>query len=135
MASLAPRFPRVLAWKIRGGTMRRPVLFFLLLAAIAACAQAPQPAPRRATPAPLPTANRTNLADTYAKVLIASREATRRGLENDPDAQEVLRFQRMQTLAQLLVRKLQRETQNVPPAELEQYYKQQAPQFEEATLR
>ncbi len=79
-------------------------------------------------------AQKQSLADNYVKAAIVSREAAQRGLENDPDVQEVLRFQRMQTLAQLQLRKLQRDAQNVPPAEIEAYYKEHSQQFEEATL-
>jgi PPIC-type PPIASE domain len=81
------------------------------------------------------TAARAGFADTYTKVLVVSREATQRGIENDPEAQEVLRFQRMQTLAQLLIRKIQKDASNVPPADAEAYYKEHSSQWEEATLR
>src|SRR3954469_1727184 len=78
---------------------------------------------------------RANLADVYSKVLVLSSQAAKRGLEKDPESAEILRYQHMSTLAQILLRELQREAQNIPAPELEAYYKEHAKDFEEATLR
>ena len=82
----------------------------------------------------MPAASRQRLANVYAQMLVMSDAAEQRGLAKSADAQEVLRFSRMQTLTQLLVRALQKEAANVPAAEAETYYNAHSQQFEQATL-
>ncbi|MFB3915462.1 MAG: peptidylprolyl isomerase [Terriglobales bacterium] len=70
----------------------------------------------------------------YARLLTAAIEAEKQNLEKNPETQELVRFSRMQALAQELSRKLLQDAQ--PGAEQTQkYYQDNASQFEEITLR
>ncbi len=82
----------------------------------------------------MPPPRRQQLAEVYSRMLAFSDAAEQRGIPNTPDAQEVLRFARMQTLAQLLVRDLQREASKVPPAETEKYYNEHQQQYEQGSF-
>ena len=83
----------------------------------------------------MPPQSRPGLADQYSKVLIVYALAHKENLENQPRSQEVLRFLRMQVLANLYTQKLQEEAKQVPPAEVEKYYNDHKTDFDEATLR
>ena len=82
----------------------------------------------------MPAQRRQQLADVYARSLVMAEVAQQRGLEKTPEAQEVLRFLRMQTMSQLLVRELQKEAANVPAAETEKYYNEHPEKYEQAAL-
>jgi hypothetical protein len=82
----------------------------------------------------MPAQRRQQLADAYSRMLVMTDAAEQRGLDKSPEAQEVLRFMRMQTLMQLLLRDLQKEATNVPAAEVEKYYNEHPEKFEEAAL-
>ncbi len=83
----------------------------------------------------MPAPRRQQLAEVYARMLVMSDAADQRGISNSPGAQQVLHFTRMQTLTQLLLRDLQKEAAEVPPAETEAYYKAHSQQYEQATLQ
>ncbi|HEX9110314.1 MAG TPA: peptidylprolyl isomerase [Terriglobales bacterium] len=77
---------------------------------------------------------RRQLATAYSRMLVMSAEAEKRGLDKQPQYDEELRFARMQILSQRLSRDLQDESQKVPDADIEKYYKDNAGAFDEATL-
>lgn len=77
---------------------------------------------------------RRQLATAYARMLVMSAEAEKRALDKRPQYDETLRFARMQILSQQLTRDLQEESQKVPDADIEKYYKDNAGAFDEATL-
>ncbi len=83
----------------------------------------------------MPPPRRQQLADVYSRMIVLSGAAEQRGIANTPDAQEVLRFSRMQMLTQLLLRDLQKEAQNVPPAETQKYYNEHQNQYEQGTFQ
>lgn len=83
----------------------------------------------------MPAPRRRQLAEVYSRMVVMSDIADQRGLEKDPDTQEVLRFMRMQTLTQLLLRQIQKEASEVPPAETQKYYNEHQQQFEEAKFQ
>ncbi len=83
----------------------------------------------------MPIARRRQLADAYSRMLVMSDMAEQRGIQNTPDAQQVLHFTRMQALMQLLGRELQKEAAKVPPAETEKYYNEHAQQYEQANFQ
>ncbi len=83
----------------------------------------------------MPPFRRQQLADVYSRMIIFSDAADQRGIQNKPETEQVMRFTRMQTLTQLLLRDLQREATNVPPAETEKYYNEHQAQYEQATFQ
>jgi hypothetical protein len=83
----------------------------------------------------MPPNVRRQLATYYSRMLPMTKEAEKRGLDKTPKYGELLRFARMQILSQELSNALQTESQNVPDADVEKYYKDNTPAFEEATLQ
>jgi peptidyl-prolyl cis-trans isomerase C len=78
---------------------------------------------------------RRQLATSYGQVLLLARSAEQQGLANTPEAKELLEFARLQGLAQVLVRKTQKEAEQIPPAEIQKYYQEHQGNFEKATMR
>ena len=83
----------------------------------------------------MPANNRRQLGNLYAQSLVFSSLAKQRGLDGKPATEVLLNFQRMQLLGQLLVREMQQEAANVPPAEVEKFYNEHQDQFQEASLK
>ncbi len=83
----------------------------------------------------MPSARRRQLADAYSRMLVMSDVAEQRGIQNTPEAQQILHFTHMQALMQLLGREIQKEAAKVPPAETEKYYNEHAPQYEQANFQ
>jgi hypothetical protein len=83
----------------------------------------------------MPMARRRQLADAYARMLVMSDLAEQRGIQNSPEAQQILRFTHMQALMQLLGREIQKEAAKVPPAETEKYYTEHAQQYEQGSFQ
>ncbi|MFB3815124.1 MAG: peptidylprolyl isomerase [Terriglobales bacterium] len=83
---------------------------------------------------PVPAGAKRQLAIQYSRLLLFAAEAERKGLENSPEAQELLRFARLQALAQAMTRQLQKQSQPTP-AEVQQYYDSNPPRFTELTLQ
>lgn len=82
----------------------------------------------------MPPQARQNVAQDYAKMLVFSTEARKRGLEETPRFQELVKFVKMQVAAQELVRSLQEKTKP-SDAEVKKYYDDNASKFEEMTLK
>lgn len=82
----------------------------------------------------MPPNVRRQLATYYSRMLPMTKEAEKRGLDKTPKYAELIRFARMQILSQELSNALQLESQNVSDADVEKYYKDNAPAFEEASL-
>lgn len=80
-------------------------------------------------------AQKRQLAMAYSQFLVMSTLADERGLDKRPDVQDVLKFVRMQALAQLYARALREEASNIPQADIDAYYKEHAGQFSQATLQ
>ena len=83
----------------------------------------------------MPPQRRQQLADVYSRIIVLSDVAEQRGLQNTADAKLVLDFSRMQTLTQLLIRGLQKEASQVPPAETEKYYNDHQSQFVQGSFQ
>jgi bifunctional DNA-binding transcriptional regulator/antitoxin component of YhaV-PrlF toxin-antitoxin module len=77
---------------------------------------------------------RRQLATTYSRMLVMAADAGRRGLDKQPQYDETLRFARLQILSQRLSRDLRDESQKVPDADIEKYYKDNVGDYEQATL-
>jgi len=80
-------------------------------------------------------ATKRMLADRYPKMLIFTEAAHKRGLDADPNFKKVLQFYRMQILTQELARSVKEKAEKVPETEIANYYKENAPEFEEADLQ
>jgi len=74
------------------------------------------------------------IAKQYAEILVMSNEAKKRGLQRQPSTQELLRISQLQVLAQSLLQDLN-EKSAPTPAEIEKYYTDNKPAFEEAIVR
>src|SRR6266850_3567980 len=74
------------------------------------------------------------IAKQYAEILVMSNEAKKRGLQRQSGTQELLRISQLQVLAQSLLQDLN-EKSAPTPAEIEKYYNDNKPAFEEAIVR
>jgi hypothetical protein len=74
------------------------------------------------------------VASAYPNLLAMAREAEARGLEKSPRFEERLAFARVQMLSQELVRQIDEESAKVPEKDIEDYYRNHAALFEQATL-
>ncbi len=83
----------------------------------------------------MPPPRRQQLAVAYGNMLVMSDAAAQRGLAQSPATEEVLKFMRMQTLGQLLVRDLQKEASEVPPSDTEKFYKEHEQEYEQASFQ
>ena len=83
----------------------------------------------------MPPPRRQQLAEVYARMLVMSDLAEQRGLAQSPATAEVLKFMRMQTLGQLLMRDMQKEASNIPPSETEKFYNAHQQDYEQASFQ
>jgi len=83
----------------------------------------------------MPDSNRLNLATEYARLLVLAEEARRLKLDQQPQFKELVEFARLQLLERQLVRALGAEASTVSKEDVEQYYKQNAANYEEGSLR
>lgn len=75
------------------------------------------------------------IAKTYAELLAFASEARELGIDNSPQYQQTMRWLQVKALADLLRRRLEKESRPVSDAEIEAYYREQLPHFEEVKLR
>ncbi len=72
------------------------------------------------------------LAAAYAKMLAMSTAAEKKGLDKQPQFDQMLNFARMQILSQVLSRNLQEEAQKVSDDDIQKYYDENRKAFDEA---
>jgi hypothetical protein len=77
---------------------------------------------------------RLKVANSYARNIRMAAAAQKRGLDQTPAFAEEMRYARMQLLSQDLTRALQQDANQIPDADLEDYYKKNESSFEQATL-
>jgi PPIC-type PPIASE domain len=82
----------------------------------------------------MPQQLRQQLANQYPQILFMSQEARKRGLENDPHYLAVLKFTKMELLRMELQRSMEEEAGKIPEAELQDYYKKNEADFEQAAI-
>ena len=82
----------------------------------------------------LPAAQRRMLAQQYAELLIMANAGSKAGLEKDPNVQEQIRLSKLQVLASSYSREIQRKEAEVPQADIEKYYQENAAKYEQAKL-
>ena len=78
---------------------------------------------------------RRQLASAYSKMLAMSMAAEKKGLDKQPQFDQMLGFARMQILSQVLSRNLQEESQKISDQDLEKYYNDNKANFEEANFQ
>ncbi|MFZ3212587.1 MAG: peptidylprolyl isomerase, partial [Terriglobales bacterium] len=82
----------------------------------------------------LPPGQRRMLAQQYVELLVVASAATKAGVEKEPKVQEQLRLQKLQVLATAYSKERQQKEAEVPEADIEKYYKENAAKYEEAKL-
>jgi len=82
----------------------------------------------------MPAQARQSVAGDYAKMLVLSDDAKKRGLEDTQRFKELLSFVRMQVAAQELIRNLQEESKPTD-AEVQKYYQDNSSKYEEISLK
>jgi len=83
----------------------------------------------------IPPNARQRLAQNYVDLLAVADAARKAGMENSPKFQASMRLMRLQKLAELYSRDLQEKYRNPSPEEIEAYYRQNLPKYEEVKLR
>ena len=82
--------------------------------------------------APNPTPQqKKQLGSVLPRYIAMSNEARKRGMDKSEQYKETLKFVQMQVLTNQLQRKLQEEAADIPDADMEKYYKDNAPAFEQ----
>ena len=71
------------------------------------------------------------LAGVLPRVIAMSTQAKKEGLDKTPQYDETVKFVKMQVLTNQLQRKIQEEAADIPPAEIEKYYKEHPDQYEQ----
>lgn len=82
----------------------------------------------------MPPNARQSLATDYARMLVISAEARKRGLENTARYKDLLNFLKMQVLAQELLRNYQ-EQAKPSTEEVEKYYNDNASKYEQLSVK
>jgi parvulin-like peptidyl-prolyl isomerase len=79
-------------------------------------------------------AMRRNLAQAYVELLTFNQVAQKAGIDKDPNFLEVMRLVRMRTLEDFYRRSLEEKYRTPPAAEVQAYYNQNLPKYEEIKL-
>jgi len=74
------------------------------------------------------------IARQYTDILVLANEAKKRGVQRNPNTQELMRLSQLQVLAQGLLQQMNEKAQP-SPAEIEKHYNENKVAFEEAILR
>ncbi|MGH9498784.1 MAG: peptidylprolyl isomerase [Terriglobales bacterium] len=74
------------------------------------------------------------LTTAYPQLLVMAHEAEVRGVDKEARFEERIRFARLQILSQELLRELKEQAAQVPEKEIEDYYQQNAGQYEQVVL-
>jgi parvulin-like peptidyl-prolyl isomerase len=82
----------------------------------------------------IPPAMRRNLAQAYAELLAFGQAAEKAGVDKDPRFAELMRLVRLRTLADFYRRSLEEKNRNASPQEIQSYYNQNLPKYEEIKL-
>jgi PPIC-type PPIASE domain len=79
--------------------------------------------------------SRAHFATTYAEVLAFAHAARQQGLDQSPEYQASIQWLQEKTLADLLRRRLEKDSTEVSESEVQAYYREQSSRFEEVHLR
>ena len=78
---------------------------------------------------------RRMLAQQYAELLIMANAAVKAGVEKDPKVEEQIRLSKLQALASSYSHQVQQKEADVPQADIEKYYQENAAKYEQAKLQ
>ena len=84
---------------------------------------------------PVPALAKHHFANAYAEVLAFDRAARESGIDRSAEYQETMRWLEAKTLADLLRRRLEKESGAVSEAETQAYYRAHLSDYEEVRLR
>ncbi len=82
----------------------------------------------------MPAADKRKFAEQYVNALILAGRAHERGLDRGPTFEEMMKLMRIQVLAQDLVKDEKDKASHISEADVENYYHDNEPAYEEATL-
>jgi parvulin-like peptidyl-prolyl cis-trans isomerase-like protein len=82
----------------------------------------------------MPPQLRQQLANRYPQIVYMAAEARKQGLENDPHYLALLKFTKMELLGMELQRSLEEQAGRVSNAEVQNYYKKNPQDFEQASI-
>ncbi len=82
----------------------------------------------------MPTQMRQNVADQLVKIIILAGQGVKENLQTQPRTEDLLRFMRMQVLANVYNQQLQEKAKEVPPDALQKFYDEHQSEYEELTL-
>jgi parvulin-like peptidyl-prolyl isomerase len=82
----------------------------------------------------MPPPQRRMLAQQYVELLTIANAATKAGLEKEAKVKEQMRLSKLQILASNYSRQMQQKEAEVPEADIQKYYKENASKYEEAKL-
>jgi hypothetical protein len=85
-------------------------------------------------PDQIPAQAKRQFALQYARMLLLAQEAEKLGLEHGPEAQELLRYMRVQGLEQLMQGAI-RQKAKPTPEEIQQHYNEDPKRYSEMTLQ
>lgn len=77
---------------------------------------------------------RRDLARALPRMLLLAKKATEIGLDKDPRYAQMMKWSSLQMLGNQLNLHIQKDAENISEAEIEKYYKENAPRFEQAEL-
>ena len=82
----------------------------------------------------LPPPQRRMLAQQYVELLTIANAASKADVEKEPKVKEQLRLSKLQILASSYSREMQQKEAEIPEADIQKYYEESAPKYEEAKL-
>jgi len=82
----------------------------------------------------LQPAQRRMLAQQYVELLLVANAATKAGVEKDPKVKEQIRLSQLQILATAYSKERQQKEAEVPEADIQKYYKENAAKYEQDKL-
>lgn len=82
----------------------------------------------------MPKQDRRQLAQNYGRMLALSAEATRKGLDKNPDVQALLRYTRANALASAIFKDVIRKNSSSSAESVEEFYREHKSSFDRYTL-
>jgi len=81
-----------------------------------------------------PAAARKSMVNAYSNMAIMSQQARNQGLDKSPEYQLQMKVLKMQLLAKQLEQKIKEKNAEPSPAEIEKYYKDNLPSYQELSV-
>jgi hypothetical protein len=82
----------------------------------------------------MPPTTKRQLASSYPRLMAMAHEAEQRGLDKKEHFQEMIAFARLQILSQDLVHEIEDEASQISQKDIEDYYRENAPNFERVNI-